>query len=460
MYVGEGSSATFAKSLFRDNVATVLGGADIAVQAATLTVESTAFEGGTGPGYGASLRLDRPSFLKILHSTFNPMLDGAATVFLAGRLAGCNEHPCAAGNKCSYANYSLTCTPCDEATVSSGGLQCVSCGAGTGPNANQTACVACANASFSAFGVCQACADSKEPNEVGTACQKCAAGRTGKLGRCNECMSGFYALAENDPCVSCATLELPAQFHVTEVCPGGVPGRAAGICPMQGMWVHFGRAAPQLLECETTAACAQHDSVELCTGWLAEQRELKSGANKCSAGTTGFMCLQCTGNASKVGGKCFDCPGVDWTTMLLSLLTNLCTALFLLHKSTNATVSKDEIEEIWLKVDLENTGELDGQKVGAVLRLLGKDLSEAQLNKTLTKSLNAVAPRFAVPRKTFVEFQSYESPTAAVGTAVFFVQTFALLAKDASFFGMGSLLNLDAEEASGRCLSPMTYSQR
>ena len=160
--VGEGSSATFAKSLFRDNVATVTGGADIAVQAATLTVESTAFEGGTGPGYGASLHLDRPSFLKILHSTFNPMLDGAATVFLAGRLAGCNEHPCAAGNKCSYANYSLTCTPCDEVTVSSGGLQCVSCDAGTGPNANQTACVACANASFSAFGVCQACADSKD----------------------------------------------------------------------------------------------------------------------------------------------------------------------------------------------------------------------------------------------------------------------------------------------------------
>jgi len=226
------------------------------------------------------------------------------------------------------------------------------------------------------------------------------------------------------------------------------------------MWVHFGRASPQLLECETSLACSQHDSVELCTGWLTEQRELKTGANMCGAGTTGFMCLQCTGNSSKVGGKCFDCPGVDWKTMLLSLLTNLFTALFLLHKSTIATVSKAEIEAIWYKVDLKNSGVLEGEDVGRLLRLLGKDLSEAQLNKTLTKSLNAVPPLFSVPKNTFVEFQSYESPTAAVGTAVFFVQTFALLAKDASFFGMGSLLNLDAEEASGRCLSPMTYSQR
>jgi hypothetical protein len=172
------------------------------------------------------------------------------------------------------------------------------------------------------------------------------------------------------------------------------------------------------------------------------------------------MCLHCNANSSKVGGKCFDCPGYDFQTMLLSLLTNLFTALFLLHKSTIATVSRTEIEEIWLKVDVDGTGELAGEDVGTVLRLLGKDLSEAQLKKRLTQSLNAVPPRFAVPRETFVAFQSYETPTAAIGTAVFFVQTFALLAKDASFFGMGSLLNLDAEEASGRCLSPMTYSQR
>jgi hypothetical protein len=273
-------------------------------------------------------------------------------------------------------------------------------------------------------------------------------------------MPGFYSLAESEPCVSCAaTLALPAQFHARDVCPGGLPGHTAGICPMRGMWVHYGRNAPQLLECETSGACTEHDSAELCTDWLTE-RGLKAGANKCSLGTEGFMCLHCNANSSKVGGKCFDCPGYDFQTMLLSLLTNLFTALFLLHKSTIATVSKAEIEEIWFKVDVDGTDELAGEDVGTVLRLLGKDLSEAQLKKRLTQSLNAVPPRFAVPRETFVAFQSYESPTAAIGTAVFFVQTFALLAKDASFFGMGSLLNLDAEEASGRCLSPMTYSQR
>lgn len=33
-------------------------------------------------------------------------------------------------------------------------------------------------------------------------------------------------------------------------------------------------------------------------------------------------------------------------------------------------------------------------------------------------------------------------------------------AKDASFFGFGEFFNLDAEEAAGRCLSPLTYSER
>ena len=47
-----------------------------------------------------------------------------------------------------------------------------------------------------------------------------------------------------------------------------------------------------------------------------------------------------------------------------------------------------------------------------------------------------------------------------MGTAIFFIQTFGLLAKDASFFGAGEFFNLDAEEASGRCLSPLSYSQR
>jgi hypothetical protein len=124
-------------------------------------------------------------------------------------------------------------------------------------------------------------------------------------------------------------------------------------------------------------------------------------------------------------------------------------------------VSKDEIGGLWHKVDIEKNGELDGDKVYAVLKLMGKDLKEDELTQRLKElKILRFAPDFVVSRKTFVEFHSYESPTAAVGTAVFFVQTFALLAKDASFFGLGSLLNLDAEEASGRCLSPMTYSQR
>jgi len=176
------------------------------------------------------------------------------------------------------------------------------------------------------------------------------------------------------------------------------------------------------------------------------------------------MCLQCLEGYNKVGGRCFECPGFDWRILTLSLVFNLLMALFLLFKSTKATASKAEIVAIWRKVDLKSTpgapGVLDGECVGEVLALLGKHLSTEQLNKTLAKSFQAVPPRFTVRQEDFVKFQSLDSPTAAMGTAIFFVQTFALLAKDASFFGMGSVLNLDAEEASGRCISPLSHTQR
>ena len=65
-----------------------------------------------------------------------------------------------------------------------------------------------------------------------------------------------------------------------------------------------------------------------------------------------------------------------------------------------------------------------------------------------------------VQKQSFVNARARASPTAAMGTAIFFVQSFGLIAKDASFFGIGEFFNLDAEEATGRCLSPFSYSER
>ena len=214
------------------------------------------------------------------------------------------------------------------------------------------------------------------------------------------------------------------------------------------------------------------------------------------------MCATCVDGFSKVAGRCFECPGFDWKTLAIIVLVNFLSALFLLHKSTSATISKPELEKIWHKVDLYHANELGPNGVQKVLTLMGASLPENKLIETLKKEYNAhvraetaiastshtaqeelpvqnlsddednegkptddkktyvTDQGLVVSKDSFINVRSKHSPSAAMGTAIFFVQTFGLLAKDASFFGMGEIFNLDVEEAAGRCLSPLSYSQR
>ena len=82
---------------------------------------------------GGALYLREPASVKIVETTFTPFVDGSATVFISGRLGGCAEHPCDPGFSCSYDKYSITCTPCEFPLVSTDGLSCVACLAGSGP---------------------------------------------------------------------------------------------------------------------------------------------------------------------------------------------------------------------------------------------------------------------------------------------------------------------------------------
>eukprot|EP01048_Picozoa_sp_COSAG05_P000359 COSAG05_NODE_9_length_39734_cov_180.598067_23_plen_613_part_00 len=180
IYVNDGSEITVKNSFFRDNVATQSSGAAIAAQVSSLVIEDTSFIDNAAPGVGAALYLDRPTSVKILHTTFSPLLDGAGTVFLAGRLGGCEMHPCDGGHSCSYAHYSLTCTPCEEYTMSPapnitnpdnfGGIRCVSCGAGLQPNSNQSGCIPCTGNQFSISGKCEVCIGQTKDHKQ---CQEC-----------------------------------------------------------------------------------------------------------------------------------------------------------------------------------------------------------------------------------------------------------------------------------------------
>jgi predicted outer membrane repeat protein len=201
IWLSANDRAAITNSIFRDNVATETGGAIACAPTATLSIELTSFFDSTSPELGAALYLDRPLSVKILHSTFEPLQDGSGTVFLAGRLAGCREHPCSPGQRCSYANYSITCTQCDASTQSSEGLQCTSCGAGTHPNAERTGCEICAGNEHSLFGMCEPCPDGLVADNDHIGCSECGVHRTavastGQSKDCG-CAEGYYDEADS-----------------------------------------------------------------------------------------------------------------------------------------------------------------------------------------------------------------------------------------------------------------------
>ena len=103
---------------------------------------------------------------------------------------------------------------------------------------------------------------------------------------------------------------------------------------------------------------------EKCIEW--KKKSNNTGAN-CRAGSTGFLCAHCEEGYSKISGDCLVCPGFQWGTISLSLVGSILTGLFLLHKSTSATISRTEIELIWEKVDITHIGKLQNKQVGKVL---------------------------------------------------------------------------------------------
>jgi hypothetical protein len=104
-------------------------------------------------------------------------------------------------------------------------------------------------------------------------------------------------------------------------------------------------------------------------------------------------------------------------------------------------------------VDVDNVGRLSSAKLGDVMAMLGAEQSEKQLAK-LVDTLGADADGLCLGAD-FIRHQQKSSPTQAVPTAIFFLQTLGLLMKSSNFFQATSVLNLDAEEVVGACTSPL-----
>jgi len=331
---------------------------------------------------------------------------------------------------------------------------------------------------------------------------------------------GFYSLtADPSDCEPCASIEMPDPRQIKsivppvlrEACPGGVPGVEAGICPMPGIWIHFtsNNTAPEMIPCEAEGSCVKQASCNF-TGGRAEMNEragLIPGA-VCGLGNEGFMCATCKDGYTKIAGGCIECSGFDWRSLAVSLLVSFGSAYFLLHKSTGtAAVSPDELRQIWSKVDHSEAptnhktrtgygylgvGKALGVRYGrfgktpeqtkllvsdfagltldrhekearleemgqSVMLLTGVTLTEKQTEDMMKDSFGGQGP---IGVDDFVRMRGKSQPTTGFAVAIFFVQTFALLAKDAGFFGFADALNMDSEQALGACVSPLSYHQR
>eukprot|EP01052_Picozoa_sp_SAG31_P005253 SAG31_NODE_228_length_19803_cov_29.496498_8_plen_1566_part_00 len=154
--VKDGSTVRCKMVTFTRNFCADGGAAMFVLPGSSLDVEHSIFVNNTAKSLavlGDTLYLQAPQSARILNSTFEPYR-GANTVYLAGQLGTCEQHPCQPGYACRYIKYSLSCVPCVFPTVSRDGLKCEPCEAGYGPNPELTGCLSCDAAKYSQFGVC------------------------------------------------------------------------------------------------------------------------------------------------------------------------------------------------------------------------------------------------------------------------------------------------------------------
>ena len=227
-------------------------------------------------GLGLHIWSNQPETIYVYNTSFEPftVLEGDS-VNLIGALGDCSTvRPCSPGLGCSYSQYSLLCTPCPMGTASPAGMACAPCGAGAGPNGNQTACETCPDGTFSTVGVCQDC--EFVVNADRTACAppfQCLPGTA--------CPSGS-ACAQTNDCEACAPGSVSLGGEPCTACleQGKVNNTRQSVCEACG---------PGMQPTEERSACVP------CSGSLYS--------------TFGIQCIQCEGGTpDEAGTKCVQCP--------------------------------------------------------------------------------------------------------------------------------------------------------
>jgi hypothetical protein len=146
--------------------------------------------------------------------------------------------------------------------------------------------------------------------------------------------------------------------------------------------------------------------------------------------------------------------------IFVTVVSNLVIAMLLLKKATSESISIDDAKNTWQQVDTEDAGVLSIEKTGLVLSMTGVFLSNEELYSMCVRkrAFGPLTGNKEVHIKGFLLHASRDAPSAKLEIAIFFIQTYGLLAKDASIFAFTALLNMDVESTAGGCLAPLGYS--
>ena len=271
-----------------------------------------------------------PTSIKLLDTSFQPLLDGSGTVSInpgsvdGVTAGGCEQHPCAKGFACSLDRFSLHCDACPPDTFSKHGRACEYCPAGQGATDDQTGCQACGPNEASTHGICQPCSETQIAKDGGQRCEECPAAQTAHAHeaggeRVCVCKDGSYnasravitcyasgesfdkepRAAVTEQCLSCAGMDcVRCVGGEAQLLPGySVSQTAKGGARVANWSLASFEDRVDIFECALAAGCAGQDNV--------------TGLAACSPGYTGALCSVCANDFVKTGGSCMDCTGTE-----------------------------------------------------------------------------------------------------------------------------------------------------